>query len=173
MKNPSLDAEPPSRFEGKKEVNKKKNQLLIVLLKNEKSKRGGSSVRNLERDIKEERQKYSLNTTYLNSKEESYKDNQTFTRKTFEFTSTLNINKNQIDTSFDYVQKSNSLEFPEKKFQGFYGIISSYSFIPKIKEEKREEEMQNQSKEHESEESFYLLYKLDEETEGENTINIQ
>ncbi len=170
MKNSSQSIELPSKFEGKKEVSKKKNgtlSQLVIFLKTEKSKnKTVGSAKNLEEEIRTNWQKYSFDANYLKKDWEIVKNNSTATIKTIEFTNP-NITSNQAILNFNYEQEKKSIEFAERKFSKFYEINSPYSFIPQIKE--KEEEFSTQSKEQEANaEISYPLYNFDEEKTLEN-----
>ena len=110
----SLDAEPPSKFEGKKEVKKKNgtNYPLIVLLKNDRSKtKIISSAKNLEKKVIDERQKKIINIDYLKNEGYAIEESFTVTNESIGFTKTSNTHSNQIIPDFHYGQKINNSEF--------------------------------------------------------------
>jgi hypothetical protein len=165
MENSALDIEPPSKFGGKKEVNKKKNgnnYPLIILLKNDRGKNKIiASARNLEKKVIYERQKNIIDCDYLKNDEYAVEENLTLTNKSVEFTKTSGSHFSQIIPDFHYEQKINNTDFTEKKPSNFYSMNSQYSFIPPIKEENKKEDLPAQIKE-ESKEIQYAIYNFDE-----------
>lgn len=169
----SLDNEPPSKFEGKKEVSKKKSEplhQLIFSLRNRKNKiKFTNSRKNLEEQIKSDWAKYIFDTEYFKTSENYLGSNSTPTVNVVEFTNILDTNQNQIMPDFHYGQKKSNTDFAEKKVSGFYEMSSSYSFTPQIKEENKRVDSYDQPKEQESEEiPLYTLYNFEEQAEQEN-----
>jgi hypothetical protein len=171
MKNLSLDAEPPSKFDGKKEVKRKKNETLphlVILLGNEKIRnKTNNSTKNLENEIKKNFQKYFFNSDYLKKEGGSIEGNLTSTKNIIEFTNT-NTAFNQTILDSHYAEKVNNVGFKERKSSNFYEMNTFYSFTPKIREEDKKEDLSTLPKEQESKEISYTLYNFDEETEQEN-----
>lgn len=162
----SLDAEPPSKFEGKKEVNRKKNGTipqLIIFLRTNKNKTG--VIKNLEKKVIANGQKNIINTDYLKNEEIYTENNSTLTNNSIEFT---NTNSSRAMLNSYYIQKEKNTEFTRKDFSKFYDMNFSYSFIPQIKEENKKEDLSAQSKEQETKEIQYAIYNFDEEAAQEN-----
>ena len=172
----SLDDKPPSKFEGKKEVNKKKSEplhQLIFSLKNGKNKiKSTNSRKNLEEQIKSDWKKYTFNAEYLKTSSNFSERNSTATAKTVEFTNVIDINQNQITSDFNYGQKRSDTEFSEKKFSNFYEMSSSYHFVPEVRAENKKEDSYEQPKEEESEEIPYMVYAFEEEGE-QDSLNLK
>jgi hypothetical protein len=172
MINLSLDDEPPSKFEGKKEVNKKKSEplhQLIFSLRNRKNKiKFTSSRKNLEEQIKSDLAKYIFDAEYLKTSENYPESNSTPTVNVIEFTNVLTTNQNQIIPDFNYGEKKSSTEFSEKKFSNFYEMKSSYYFAPETIRENKKEDSYEQPKEEDSEEIPYMVYAFEEEGEQES-----
>jgi hypothetical protein len=170
MKNSSLDAEPPSKFAREKEVNKKRNETfspLVVFLGTEKSKNKITDYINLEGKVISDRQKQNFDVSYLINEESFSEDNLTLTSKNIEFIN-KNISSNNILLSSHYAQNENNTEFTRKDVSRFYDMTSPYSFIPKIKEENKKEELSPQFREQEIKEPTYVLHNLDEEPKQES-----
>jgi hypothetical protein len=167
----SLDSEPPSKFEGKKEVSRKKNRdipQLVFLLKNEKIKsKANSSVKNLEKKVILEKQKSNINLDYIKNDEYAFEENLTKTNESLEFTS-MSRTPIQDIPEFSYGQSIRNIEFKEKNTPIFYDMTSSYSFIPQKKEESKKEELSELPREQEIKEIQYTLYNFEEETKQEN-----
>jgi len=164
MKNSSLGAEPPSKFDGKKEVKKKNGNLprLIVLLKNEKSKnKHVNSAKNLEEKTKTESKKYSFNINYLKNEENFIEENSTPTNEVLEFTSS-NINLNQDVLNFYFRQEKTDFITPNETFSEVYEMSSNYSFIQETRGEEKKESSYV-PKEQETKEISYAIYDFDEE----------
>jgi len=167
----SLDDEPPSKFEGKKEVNKKKSEplhQLIFSLRNRKNKiKFTSSRKNLEEQIKSDLAKYIFDAEYFKTSENYPESNSTPTVNVIEFANVLATNQNQIIPDFNYGEKKSDTGFSEKKFSNFYEIKSSYYFAPEIRRENKKEDSYEPQKEEESEEIPYMVYAFEEEGEQE------
>jgi hypothetical protein len=157
----SLDAEPPPKFNGKKEVNKRKNGTLSKV------------VKNLEKQLILNRKENDFEIGYLINERNFSEDNLTLTKKTIEFTN-ANISSNRFILNSYYKQKQNTLDITRKDFPKFYNVTTSYSFMPQIKQEdKKEDSSQSttQSKEQETKEIspiIYNLYNFEEEKKQEN-----
>jgi len=171
MKNSSLGVEPPSKFDGKKEVYGKKNKpfsSLIVSLEDNKSKnRTIDPAKSIEKKVIFESQMYNLNINYLKNGEGVVERNSTATNKSVEFTKIFNTNFNKIISNFHYGQTTNDIEFTEKGVSKFYDINLPYSFIPQIKKENKEDYLSAQPKEQETKEILYTLYNFDEKAKQE------
>jgi hypothetical protein len=161
----SLDAEPPSKFDGKKEVNRKKNgtipQLIIFLRTNK-----NNITKNLEKKVIADGKNNIINFDYTKNETTYSEENLTSTNK-IEFVNT-NLSINQAMLNSHYMQKENNFDFTRKDISKLYNMNSSYSFIPHIKEENKKEDLSVQSKEQESKEIQYPLYNFDEELTQEN-----
>ena len=164
-----LDAEPPSRFEGKKEVKGKNKNLphLIVSLRNEKNKSKSANVgKSLEKEVVFNWQKNSFDFNYF-KKEESYMENNlTLTAKEISF-SKPNMTSDPAMLNFHYIGKEENVSSTDKKPQGFYSMNSPYSFMLPIKEENKKDYMPYESKEQDKKEIVYPVYNFDEKTTEE------
>jgi len=172
MKNSSLGVEPPSKFDGKKEVYGKRNKpfsSLIVSLENTKNKnRSINSVKNIEKKVIFESQMYNLDINYLKNGEGFAEGNFTSTNKSVEFTKVFDTNFNKILSEFNYKQTTNDNEFVGKKVSKFYDMNSSYFFTPQIREEYKKDNLYNPPEEQKTKEISYPIYNFDEATKQEN-----
>lgn len=171
MEKLSLDAEPPSKFRGEKEVNKKKNgnlHQLILSLKGEKNRnRNINSRKNLEKQVRLNWQDYVFDIDYLKNNNSLVEETLTSRTNVVIFTSALDRNKNQVISQFNYSQNRNNTGIRERKLLTSYEINSPYSFTPQIKEEEKKEDLSTQSKEQETKEASYILHNFEEETKQE------
>lgn len=170
MINSSLDIEPPSKFEGKKEVKGKNKNLphLIISLGSEKNKSKSADVgKNLEKEVVFNWQKNNFDVDYL-KKEESYLEGSlNLTNKVISF-SKSNMTSNQIILSSNYIKKEDNISSTDKKPSISYDMSSTYSFILPIKEENKKDYMPYESKEQDKKEIIYPVYNFDEETKEKN-----
>jgi len=164
----SLDSEPPPKFEGKKEANRKKNGTLhqiILSLKGEKGKNKFiSNEKKGEKKIKSNLRECKLDEDYPRI-EDSLEERINFTSKSpIEFTSTLDKDIKDIRREFDYFQRKNVT----------YDFSHNYSFTITqtfIKDDVKKENYYSQSKEQEEKETLYTLHSFEEEENIEdNTI---
>jgi len=166
----SLDAEPPSKFEGKKETNKKRNEnipRLIVFLRTEKNKNKTSNPeRNLERKLISDKPKNIFDVDYLKSEGNYIEESLTLTNSSIEFTNS-NTTSNSNVLNSNYIRKENNIDSTRKDLSRFYDMNFSYSFIPETKEKDKREDL-SYSREQETKETIYATYNLDEDTAQEN-----
>lgn len=168
MKNSGLDSEPPSKFEGKKEVKKKNGTLpqLIVSLRNEKNNnRSANIAKNLEKEVISNWERNIFDIGYLKNEEGYVENNFTLTNNVILFAKP-NITSNRAILESHYSQRLNNINFTENNSQKFYERNPYYS-IQKSKEEKKDN-FSIQSKEQIEKETFYLMYGPDEDAEKGN-----
>jgi hypothetical protein len=171
MKNSSLDAEPPSKFVREKEVSRKRNinlnQLILTIDSNKIKSNPQKREKNLEKQVRIKFQDYTADENYLKTNNNSIEEISK-TSKAISFTSTLDMNPNDINSEFNYAHKKTSTtEITEKKPLSFYEMTSSYSFMPYMKKEDKKEDIYAQSREQEVKEPAYVLHNFDEEPEKE------
>jgi hypothetical protein len=160
----SLDAEPPSKLEGKKEVKRKNGTLpqLVIFLKSDKSKnKHQNSSKNLEKEVVSAWQKNSLDIDYIKKEENYIEGSVTLTNNIISF-SKPNITSNQSFIESNYRQNERSTDLTVKDFPNAYGISQYYS-IQKARNEGTEGYSDSKSSE-----IFFPLYDLDGEKKPEN-----
>jgi hypothetical protein len=160
----SLDAEPPSKFEGKKEVKRKSGTLpqLIIFLKSDKSKyKQKNNSRNLEKEVVYDWQKNNLSLDYIKKEENYIEGSLNLTSNTISF-SKPNTTFTQSSIESNYRQSEKNIDSTRKDFSVAYEVSPYYS-IQKARNEGTEGYSDSKSSE-----IFFPLYDLDGETKPEN-----
>lgn len=177
MKKLSLDAEPPPKFRGEKEVNKKKEKTLshiLISIKNEKNENKVLiTAKTIEKKSKVKSENYVLNLDYIKN-EEPLEEKISSTSSTIEFSTTLERNTKNIQ-DFNYFNKKVDTTLSEKQSQIFYETFNSNYFSTTTqtfaKEEGKKENKNYESKEPE-EKMTYPMYTFDEEAQKEEFLNL-
>jgi hypothetical protein len=170
MTKSSLDDEPPPRFRGEKEVKKKNKNLpqLIFSTRNERNRdKSTTSMKNLEKQIKNSMKKYYLEENYSSFEKNILGENQTVTLKNLEFKSNPISSSGQPTQEFNYFEKKEDAS-ARKKIKNIYSIDSSYSFTMNslARESENKENPYSESKvpkENEEKDILYTLYVFEEQ----------